>query len=46
MDMEKCLKTWITQCRIQNIPLDGFVTKEKAESFAKKLGYLNFKESR
>lgn len=44
-DMEKCLMVWITQCRTQNIPLDGLVIKEKAESFAKELGYLNFKGS-
>lgn len=44
-DMEKCLMMWITQCRTQNIPLDGLVIKEKAESFAKELGHLNFKGS-
>lgn len=44
-DMEKCLMMWITQCRTQNIPVDGLVIKEKAESFAKELGHLNFKGS-
>ncbi|XP_054719284.1 tigger transposable element-derived protein 6-like [Uloborus diversus] len=44
-DMEKCLMIWITQCRAQNIPLNGNLIKEKAEAFAKELGHLSFKES-
>ena len=34
----------ITQYRTQSIHLDGLVIKEKAESFAKELSHLNFKE--
>lgn len=44
-DMERCLMMWITQCRSQNVPLDGPIIKEKAEYFAKELGHLNFKGS-
>ncbi|RZF35988.1 hypothetical protein LSTR_LSTR005401 [Laodelphax striatellus] len=31
--LEECLLKWIRQCRGQNIPIGGFMLKEKAKSF-------------
>ncbi|GFS53381.1 tigger transposable element-derived protein 6 [Trichonephila clavipes] len=36
--LEKCLVSWMRQCRGQNIPMGGSLLKEKAKSFAKELG--------
>ena len=36
---------WITQCRNQNILLDGLVIKEKTESFPRELDHLKFKKN-
>ncbi|XP_054706997.1 tigger transposable element-derived protein 4-like [Uloborus diversus] len=44
-EVEKCLIKWITQCRTQNIPLDGNILREKAENFGKQLGFTDFKAS-
>ncbi|GFX23353.1 uncharacterized protein TNCV_4936681 [Trichonephila clavipes] len=36
--MEKCLVSWMRQCRGQYIPTSGSLLKEKAEAFAEELG--------
>ena len=36
---------WITQCRTQNISLNGLVIKEKVESVSEELDQINLKES-
>ncbi|XP_039287415.1 tigger transposable element-derived protein 4-like [Nilaparvata lugens] len=40
--LEECLLKWIRQCRGQNIPIGGFMLKEKAKSFAESLGIEGF----
>lgn len=40
--LEECLLKWIRQCRGQNIPIGGFMLKEKAKSFAQSFGIEGF----
>ena len=42
-DLEEVLLNWIGQARSLNVPLGGPIILEKANSFAKKLGYSTFK---
>ncbi|GFX47470.1 uncharacterized protein TNCV_618291 [Trichonephila clavipes] len=35
--LEQCLVSWMRQCRGHNIPMGGFLLKEKAKAFAKEL---------
>ncbi|CAH2096716.1 unnamed protein product [Euphydryas editha] len=43
--LEECLLKWIRQCRGKNIPIGGFMLKEKAKSFAQSLGIEGFAAS-
>lgn len=43
--LEDCLVKWIHQCRGQNVPVGGFMLKEKAKSFAQSLGITQFSAS-
>lgn len=43
--LEECLLKWIRQCRGQNVPVGGFMLKEKAKSFAQSLGIKGFAAS-
>lgn len=44
-DLEKSLLLWFAQCRQSNIPVSGPLLIEKAQFFAKKLNFNNFKAS-
>ncbi|GBN67677.1 hypothetical protein AVEN_170667-1, partial [Araneus ventricosus] len=44
-ELEECFIKWIKQCRDCNLPIGGNELKEKAEHFAQKLGYKDFKSS-
>jgi hypothetical protein len=44
-DTEISLLNWFIRCRDLNIPINGQILKEKAELFATKLDYKQFKAS-
>lgn len=44
-DVEECLVKWFKQCLEKNVSLGGPILKEKAEAFAKQLGYNDFRVS-
>ncbi len=44
-EVDECAKKWLIQCREKLIPIDGYMLKEKAESFARKFGHDEFKAS-
>lgn len=44
-DVEECLVKWFKQCLEKNVGLGGPILKEKAEVFAKQLGYNDFRVS-
>lgn len=41
-DVEECLVKWFKQCLEKDVSLGGPILKEKAEAFAKQLGYNDF----
>jgi len=43
--LDSSLFKWYVHCRDSNLPVSGPILKEKANIFAKSLGYLNFKNS-
>ena len=43
--LEECLLKWIRQCRGQNVPVGGFMLKEKAKFFANSLKIKEFAAS-
>lgn len=44
-DLEAATIKWFVQCRDNNISVSGSLLRERAEIFAQKLGYVNFKAS-
>ena len=44
-DLEQAVITWFTQCRDNKINLSGVILRQKAEEFAKALGYNDFRAS-
>ena len=42
-DIEEVLLKWIGQARNLNMPIRGAIIVEKADTFANKLGYSDFK---
>lgn len=43
--LDSSLLKWFIQCKDSNAPISGPILKEKADVFAKSLGYFNFKNS-
>ncbi|UYV73153.1 hypothetical protein LAZ67_10001978 [Cordylochernes scorpioides] len=43
--LEECLVEWIRLCREQNLPIGGFILKDKAKFFAQSLGIKGFAAS-
>ncbi|XP_026806961.1 tigger transposable element-derived protein 4-like [Rhopalosiphum maidis] len=44
-NLDSSLFKWYIQCKNSNLPISGPILKEKANIFAKSLGYTNFKNS-
>ncbi|CAI6363779.1 unnamed protein product [Macrosiphum euphorbiae] len=44
-NLDSSLFKWYVQCKDSNLPVSGPILKEKANIFAKSLGYTNFKNS-
>lgn len=44
-NLDSSLFKWYIQCKDSNLPISGRILKEKANIFAKSLGYTNFKSS-
>lgn len=44
-DVEKCLLTWLKQCRDKNVAIGGPILQEKAQQFAVELGHAEFRAS-